>query len=390
MKSLAKEWVKYCPTCQANCCPHTPVISLKPLDIPPFPFHTISYNFITGFPKSQGHNAILVIIDMFSKFGHLIPTSKRVSEKGLAELFVTHIWKLHRLSVRTILDRGTPFTGKFLWALYQRLGIKLAFSSAYHPESDRQIKRINQFIDFYLRSYIAANHSNWTTWLPLAKFAYNNAKHLATGKTPFKLVFGRNPVMRPMEVPANVPEADQVADTLVHKWREAEAALRLSKERMAGGKGSSPEYSIGKKVWLDGKNIQIQSNSNKLDPKCLGPFEILEKISSHTYCLKLPKTMKIHDMFHIGLLSKSHESPNQLFPERPPPETIEGEEEYEVEQIIDTKRQKGKWFYLIKWKRYGPEDNSWEPKELLENAQEEIAHFNKAQLKKAYVSTKSL
>ncbi|KAF8674998.1 hypothetical protein RHS04_06772 [Rhizoctonia solani] len=378
MKSSAKEWVECCPTCQANRRAHAPVIALKPLEIPPFPFHTVSYNFITGFPKLQGFDAILVVIDSFSKFGHFIPTTKKVSAKGLADLFVSHVWKLHGLPIRTISDRGTTFTGKFLRALYQRLGVKPAFSLAYHPESDGQTERVNQFIEFYLRSYVAADHSDWATWLPLAEYAYNNARHSATGKTPFELVYGRNPVMNSSNVPANVPEADLVANTLAQEWQEAKSALRLSKKQMTRDQGRLPEYSVGKKVWLDRKNVELRTNSNKLDPKRLGPFKIIEKISSHAYHLELPKTLKIHNVFYVGLLSKSHKLPSQPFPEQTPPETIEGEEEYEVEQIIDSKQQCGKWFYLIKWKGYSPEDNSWEPKELLEHSQEEIKRFNQA------------
>ncbi|QRW23607.1 Retrotransposable element Tf2 protein [Rhizoctonia solani] len=151
----------------------------------------------------------------------------------------------------------------------------------------------------------------------------------------------------------------------------------MSKEQMARSQGTVPEYSIGKKVWLDGKNIELRTNSNKLDPKQLGPF-------------KLPETLKIHNVFYVGLLSRSHKSPNQPFLEQPPPETIEGEEEYKVKQIIDSKQQQGKWFYLIKWKGYRPEDNSWEPEELLEHSQEEIKQFNQARLKKACDSAKSL
>ncbi|QRW26415.1 Retrotransposable element Tf2 protein [Rhizoctonia solani] len=311
----------------ANQRAHAPVISLKPLEVPPFPFHTISYDFITGFPKSQGFDAILVVIDSFSKFGHFIPTTKKDN-----------------------IRQGTTFTGKFLRALYQRLGIKPSFSLAYHPESDGQTERVNQFIKFYLRSYIAADHLDWASWLPLVEYAYNNAKHSATGRTPFELVYGRNPVMNPSNVPANVPESDN--------------------EKMAGTKGVTPEYSIGEKR--------------------LGPFKITKKISSHAYRLELLETMKIHNVFYVGLLSKVHKSPSQPLPERRPPETIEGEEEYKVEQIIDSERQQGKWFYLIKWKGYGPEDNSWEPKELLEHSQKEIQRFNKSQLKKACDSAKSL
>ncbi|QRW26650.1 Retrotransposable element Tf2 protein [Rhizoctonia solani] len=390
MKSSSKEWVECCPTCQANCRAHAPVIALKPLEVPPYPFHTISYDFITGFPKSNGHDAILVVIDSFSKFGHFIPTTKKVTSKGLADLFISHVWKLHGLPVKTISDRGTTFTGKFLRALYQRLGVKPAFSSAYHPELDGQTERVNQFIEFYLRSYVAADHLDWATWLPLAEYAYNNAKHSATGRTPFELVYGRNPIMNPSNVPANVPEADLVANTLAQEWKEAESALRMTKERMTKTTGMIPEYSIGKKVWLDGKNIELRTNSNKLDPKRLGPFKVTEKISSHAYRLELPETLKIHNVFYVGLLSKAHESPSQPFPSRPPPETIEGEEEYKVEQIIDSKRQRGKWFYLIKWKGYGPEDNSWEPEELLEHSQEEIKRFNQAKLRKACDAAKSL
>ncbi|KAF8692091.1 hypothetical protein RHS03_08657, partial [Rhizoctonia solani] len=369
MKLSTKEWVECCPTCQANCRAHAPVIALKPLEVPPFPFHTISYNFITAFPKSNRHNAILVVIDSFSKFGHFIPTSKKVTAKGLADLFITHIWKLH----------GLP-----------QLGVRPAFSLAYHLESDGQTERVNQFIKFYLRSYVAANHSDWAAWLPLAEYAYNNAKHTATGKTPFELVYGQNPVMNPSNVPANIPEADAVADTLACEWKEAESALQMSKERMARSQGIIPEYSVGKKVWLDGKNVDLRTNSIKLDPKRLGPFKVIEKISSHAYRLELPKTLKIHDVFYVGLLSKSHKSPSQPFLEQPPPETIEGEEEYEVKQIIHSKRQQGKWFYLIKWKGYGPEDNSWEPEELLEHSQEEIKRFNQARLRKACDTAKSL
>ncbi|KAF8761431.1 hypothetical protein RHS01_00017 [Rhizoctonia solani] len=271
MKSSAKEWVECCPTCQANRRAHAPVIALKPLEVPPYPFHTISYDFITGFPKSNGHNAILVVINSFSKFGHFIPTTKKVTSKGLAELFISHVWKLHGLPVRTISDRGTTFTGKFLRALYQRLGVK--------PPSHQPITR----------SQTVKQRGN--------------------------------PVMNPSNVPANVPEADHVANTLAREWREAESALRMTKEKMAGTKG------VIRSIPLEKKTLQDH-----------------ERISSHAYRLELPETMKIHNVFYVGLLSKVHESPSQPLPEQPPPETIEGEEEYEVEQIIDSKRKKGNGF----------------------------------------------
>ncbi|KAF8754271.1 Reverse transcriptase (RNA-dependent DNA polymerase) [Rhizoctonia solani] len=145
MKSSAKEWVECCPTCQANQRPHAPVIALKPLEVP--------HSHFTPFHMTSSQ-------DSFSKFGHFIPTSKKVSTKGLADL-------------------GTMFTGTFLRALYQQLGIKPLFSSAYHPKSDGQTERVNQFIEFYLHSHVAADHLDWAKWLLLAEYAYNDAKHAA-------------------------------------------------------------------------------------------------------------------------------------------------------------------------------------------------------------------
>ncbi|CCO35435.1 Retrotransposable element Tf2 155 kDa protein type 1 [Rhizoctonia solani AG-1 IB] len=140
-KGWIKSYVESCDTCQRMRRARAPVLPLKPLEVPPSPFHTVSYDFITGFPKSKGMDAILVVIDSFTKFGHFIPTSSKATARDLAELFVTNVWKLHGLPVKTVSDRGTTFTGKFLRGLYKRLGIDPHFSSAYHPESDGQTER---------------------------------------------------------------------------------------------------------------------------------------------------------------------------------------------------------------------------------------------------------
>ncbi|KAF8750559.1 reverse transcriptase [Rhizoctonia solani] len=199
MKSFSKEWVECCPTCQANCRAHALVIALKPLKFPlPFPHHFLQ--LYHRFPKSQGHDAILVVIDSFSKFGHFIPTSKKSRQKGLLICSSltsgnSMVTGQNRLGSRNYLHRkvskGTVPTP---WS-------KTNLLFGVPPESDGQTERVNQFIEFYLRSYVAADHSNWAAWLPLAEYAYNNARHLANGETPFELVYGRNPVMNPSNVP---------------------------------------------------------------------------------------------------------------------------------------------------------------------------------------------
>ncbi|CUA78024.1 Transposon Tf2-7 polyprotein [Rhizoctonia solani] len=118
---------------------------------------------------------------------------KTLTAKGFAELFLKNWWKDFGLPLKTVSNRGTVFNNKFLRALYNRLNIKPHFSSAYHPESDGQTERLNQFIEYFPRCYCDVEQLEWSNWLPLAEFAYNNAKHSATGKTPFEALYGSNP-----------------------------------------------------------------------------------------------------------------------------------------------------------------------------------------------------
>ncbi|CCO35566.1 hypothetical protein RSOLAG1IB_11470 [Rhizoctonia solani AG-1 IB] len=265
-KGWIKTYVESCDTCQRMRRAKPPSLLLKPLGVPPSPFHTISYDFITGFPKSKGMDTILVVIDSFTKFGHFIPMSSKATARDLANLFVANVWKPHGLPVKTVLDRGTTFTGKFLRGLYKRIGINPHFSSAYHPESDGQTERVNQFIKHFLCSYVKSDQTDWLHWLPLAEFAYNNAKHSATQKSPFQLLFGRNPIMNPSEIRIDIPEANNMADRMTSEWKEAKSALRISKERMKGPDKPIPIlFEEGEKVWLDGQSVNLKTKSPKLD-----------------------------------------------------------------------------------------------------------------------------
>jgi hypothetical protein len=226
----------------------------------------------------------------------------------------------------------------------------------------------------------------------MAEFSYNNAVHSATGTSPFRCLYGRDPVMTPSKVVTEVPEANGMADTLQEIWEETSVALRLAKERMAGREpGEVPEtFKIGEKVWLDSRNIQLKTNSPKLTDRRLGPFEITEKLSDRAYRLQLPENRKIHDVFYVGLLSRVKEDKSRPILREPGPLEIKGEEEYEVEEIIDSERRPNGWYYRVKWKGYDPESNTWEPRINLEHAQDILKKYHQKLLKKAHDATKSL
>ena len=119
-----------------------------------------------------------------------------------------------------------------------------------------------------------------------------------------------------------------------------------------------PEYHVGDLVWLSTKNLRLEG-PRKLQPRFIGPFPISKLITPLTVELTLPHDYKTHPVFHVSLLN-----PNPAVirdPRPPPPLKIQGKLEFEVNRILDSKRIRGKLFYLIDWKGYGPDDQSWEP-----------------------------
>ena len=132
---------------------------------------------------------------------------------------------------------------------------------------------------------------------------------------------------------------------------------------------------------LDMSNFRTNRPSKKLDMRRQGPFKVLEIISRSAYKLKLPPSWKVHPVFHVSLL-RPYQDGTMLRPAvqpPPPPEVIDDELEYEVEKILDSrinKRKKNALEYLVHWKGYLDEEDSWVPVVDMGNAQELIKEFH--------------
>jgi len=107
----------------------------------------ISADFITKLPLVQGYNSILVVVDRLMKMVYLIPTIEKTLVEGLARLFRNNVWKLHRLLESIILDREPQFIAGLIRELNKILEIKSKMSTAFHPQIDRQIERVNQELE---------------------------------------------------------------------------------------------------------------------------------------------------------------------------------------------------------------------------------------------------
>ena len=174
LKKSVKEYVRHCLSCSRNK-PSTskPTGLLLPLKVPEAPWLSISVDFIIDRPLSNGFNAIMVVVDRFTKWAEFFPCLKTITAKEASNIFLKEVFSRHGLPQEIVSDRGPQFVSQFFSSLTKSLGIKQCLSSAFYPQSDGQTERLNQILEHYLRCYTTEEQDDWQNWLPLAMFTYN-------------------------------------------------------------------------------------------------------------------------------------------------------------------------------------------------------------------------
>jgi len=351
---------------------HAPYGLLKSNEAPDRPWKSIAMNFITDLPKSGGYDTILVVIDRLTKRSEFIPCSKDLDAQQFTNLFMKEIVRLHGLPQDIITGRGTLFTSDRWKETTGRLGIEQRLSTAFHLQTDRQTERTNPILQQYLRAYLNYQQDDWCGYPPLAEFAYNNGDQETIKNTPYFANYGIHPEYEMIGLLIQGSQTKPEEMTLLHKSlrNEMVAAQLRQKEYYHLHRKPNPNLKSGDMVWLLPRNIKPTRPSKKLDYKKIGLLKILAKIGISTYKLALPPSMAIHNTFHITLLEPYQE--NQFLSqikEPPPPIQIEGEDEYELDKIIDSGHQYNKLQYRAKWKGNSPEhDKVWYPAKNFNNA----------------------
>ncbi len=164
LKKDVEEYVKGCTACQANKInTHHQKPRLFPITTDPEaqPFEVITMDFITKLPPSRGYDSILTITDHdCTKAALFIPCNETITSEGVAKLYLQHAYPHYGIPKRLITDRGSQFISIFMRNLCQVLGIKQNISSAYHPQTDGQSERSNQWVEQFLRHWSNAQQDN--------------------------------------------------------------------------------------------------------------------------------------------------------------------------------------------------------------------------------------
>jgi hypothetical protein len=390
---IAKEtrsYIQTCELCQRN--KHSlqrPAGLLQPLPIPEQRWDTVTMDFIVGLPVTLlHHDSITVFVDKLSKQVHFVPSKSTNTAKDFAQLFFNNVFRLHGMPRTIVSDRDSKFTSRFWQELTRLMDTKLAMSTAFHPQTDGQSERANQTLEMMLRAFVNQQQNNWDTLLPALEFAYNNSVNPSTGFSPFYLTAGFHP-----NVPASLLRPTNTVAPSVKEFIESQrVALTLAQEalydaqerqkRNADKLRRDHDFIVGDQVLINAEDITVPANHNqkskKLQAQFIGPYTIVQECSPVSFRVELPPTVRIHDVFHVDRFRHYYPSPEALGPRAPPQPTpiiVDGEEEYEVEEILDYRYFRRQHQFLVLWKGFSREKATWERKSQLKNCNELLQKF---------------
>lgn len=151
MTVFIRDYVQGCAMCQTTKnITHPTRVPLQPNKVPSKPWHTITTDFITDLPESQGFDSINVVVDQFTKMVVFTPCNKTIDADDTADLLINNMYQQFGLWERMISNCGPQFVSKTFQAIWNKLGVKSDLSSTYHHQTDGETERVNQELEQYL------------------------------------------------------------------------------------------------------------------------------------------------------------------------------------------------------------------------------------------------
>jgi hypothetical protein len=385
-------YIANCRACRRNNIPRdkTPGL-LQPLPIPDRCWQHVSFDF-KSFPKDRkGYDNVFVVVDRLGKRAFSLPCEKTVTAAQAAELYYTHIWRVYGTPETATSDRGPQFVSAFTDELCKLTGVKQKLSTAYHPQTDGNTEVLNQYIDQRLRPFVNHFQDNWSTLLPAMDFAQASLTHESTGISPFELEFGYRPRMHfdwkertKKAATARERLTREEAQIFAARANEAVQWARTNLERAQARQSTQankhrrkPDFAVGDQVYVTRKGWATDRPSIKLDSQNAGPYRILD-MKGHSYVIDLPPHMRMSNVFHADRLRKAAENPLPgQYQEPEPPTEINGEPEYDVEEVLASRVRNGGLQYQVQWTGHDPDDQ-WYNAEGFIGAPQKIKDYHNA------------
>jgi hypothetical protein len=315
-------------------------------------------DLITGLPKKQGFDAVLVVVDRLSKMVVLIPGRETMSAATVAKHVLRSVVAVHGWPTSIVSDRDPRFTSAFWRSLCAAWGTQQRMGTSFHPQTDGQTERMNRVLEETIRHFVDARQSNWPTCLAMAQFAINNAVSRSTGHSPFFLVHGRHPriPLHGAQVrPGDDVDAVSFAESLERARQAATRALQVAQDRQrtyANRFRRAVRYHVNDPVLLATKHLSYAPGlARKLMPRFTGPFPIVRVIDKGdetvAVTLRLPPGWKVHPTFHVSRVRPY--VPSSAAPPAPPA-SLTDDVPFELDRIHAHRGRGRQLEYQVQWK----------------------------------------
>jgi len=209
--------------------------------------------------------------------------------------------------------------------------------------------------------------------------------HSSTKTSPFKANYRQDPRMGfESRKKGKYQGAEKFIEKIKKIQEEVKAILERAQKEMKKyanrKKGEADDYKVENLVMLSTKDLKYQMvgrRTEKLTERFVGPYKIKKIVSSNAVELELPSTVKIYPAVNISRIHKYIGQVEGQKKEQLAPVIIEGKEEWEMERILNKQQIRGKNKYLVCWKGFTAELDTWKGRENLKNAKEAIEEFEK-------------
>jgi len=240
---------------------------------------------------------------------------------------------------------------------------------------------MNQELEQYLQFFVDHRQKNWPEWLASAEFVVNNKTHTATKVSSFMANYGKEMRMGgDIRKKEKVESAMEFVERMKKVHEEAEATLKKTQEEMKRyadrSRKEMEKWEKGDRVLLSTKDLVFKERPvRKLMERYVGPYVIEEVVLSNAVKLRLPSSMRIHLVVNVSQIAQYKKQVKGQKKKEGKPVEVEGIKEWEVEKILNKKKIRGVEKYLVWWKGFTVEEDTWERKESLKNAGKALEEF---------------
>ena len=307
-------------------------------------------------PSSDGYTTLLAVIDVYT--GFVILRALRNSEM---ETVARKLWKIFCLiGWPRILqsDNGPEFVNQILRALVKLTGIDHRLISPYNPRADGKVERVIGSTMMVIKKLLHGAQHNWSIYVPFAQVTFNDKIASLTGSTPFSLMFGRS-----LNILMDYTTGDQPTPIELSNWKDhQEKILSLIypaiTDRIKGAKDKLSQILTKHRRMLlpssipTGATVMIKDpvRSNKFEPKYIGPYIIARRARNGAYVLRdvdgdiLDRHVPIDQLKVVSKTARVKDQNTAV-----------------VDKILKHRGAPGSYEYLVQWKHFSDEYNSWEP-----------------------------